>query len=70
MIQAVLEPLKDVTIRKIKTYDNANTTEGKRHEFVLVGDYKNSLCEVEIIVAESEQDFKILDVNIKALNQN
>lgn len=70
LIKAVLEPLKDVTIRKIKTYDNANTTEGKTHEFVLVGDYKNSLCEVEIIVAESEQDFKILDVNIKALNQN
>ncbi len=70
MIKAVLEPLRHVTIQKIKTYSIDNTTEGKTHQFILLGDYRESLCEVEILLAERGDDFKVLDVNIKDVADN
>ncbi|RLB37182.1 MAG: hypothetical protein DRH12_14710 [Deltaproteobacteria bacterium] len=69
LIKAILASLRRTTIKSIMSYNVDQGTKGKIHKFLLLGEYNGSPCEVEILLKPKGEQFVVLDVNLRLLDQ-
>ena len=70
LIRAILRSLKKTSIKSIKSYNVDNGPQGRIHQFLLLGLHNGSPCEVEIYLKSENNEFTVVDVNLRLLKES